>query len=267
MYNFGSFNYLFNRMLRKNDSKEKIYLVSYPKSGNTWIRFIIGNYLTDGKISFSNYHKIIPDIHKNPEDISKVPYKPIIIKSHNIFRNDYKQVIYIYRDGRDVSVSYYHHLRGKGWIPLQMDFQEFYWEKFMKGDVFFGDWAVHIDSWLKKTKNILLIKYEDLQTDTLNEVTKILKFCKISSEKQKLIKAIDLSTKKNMAIDELKNKNNSIDHKGIVTNSFKFVRKATIGDWENYYNTKMLDAFEEKYGELMRRLKISKKLYEPPNFR
>ena len=37
------------------------FLVSYPKSGNTWARFLIANLIHPGeKIDFSNVNRIIP---------------------------------------------------------------------------------------------------------------------------------------------------------------------------------------------------------------
>ena len=37
------------------------FLVSYPKSGNTWARFLLGNLLEpDSPVSFKNIEKIIP---------------------------------------------------------------------------------------------------------------------------------------------------------------------------------------------------------------
>jgi hypothetical protein len=235
--------------------KETIYIVSYPKSGNTWMRFIIGNYLTDCDMDFSNFHKVIPDIHKNPEDIANVKFNPIFIKSHFPYREEYKKVIYIFRDGRDVSVSYYHHLLGKKRIPEQTSFNEYFYNYFITGRVHFGDWGDHIKSWLiesESKKGIFYTSYERFQEDIFKEMCNVLKFSNMDIKDDRLLRAINCSSKENMMNDEKNNRNNSIVFKNTNSESdYKFIRKGIIGDWKEYYDKKMNQVFCEKYGKIL----------------
>lgn len=105
-------------LLRRDDD---VYLVSYPKSGNTWVSFLIANIINtvldlDWKINFFNLHGFVPDIHQGrhiPLDMGFFPFKRII-KSHHVFTPEYKNVIYLVRDPRSVMLSYHRHLTGLG---------------------------------------------------------------------------------------------------------------------------------------------------------
>src|ERR1700730_13661355 len=84
------------------------FIVSYPKSGNTWTRFLIGNLMYPDAVDFSNINRLVAD----PEDLSKRDLKglrrPRILKTHQPFDPRYKKVICIVRDPRDVVLSEYH---------------------------------------------------------------------------------------------------------------------------------------------------------------
>ena len=45
---------------------DDVFIVSYPKSGSTWLRFLIGNYLSENQCRFSNVQTFVPDV---PYDI------------------------------------------------------------------------------------------------------------------------------------------------------------------------------------------------------
>src|SRR5215469_11705139 len=89
---------------------DDVFLVSYPRSGNTWTRFLLGN-LIDQKIpvSFSNIESRIPEIYFNPDRFLRQLPRPRMLKSHECFQPHYPHVIYIVRDPRDVAISFYHH--------------------------------------------------------------------------------------------------------------------------------------------------------------
>src|SRR5437016_13287787 len=91
---------------------DDVFIVSYPRSGNTWTRFLIGNLLyQDDPVTFSNIERRIPEIYFNPDHVLRRLSRPRILKSHECFQPRYKRIIYIVRDPRDVCVSIcYHHV-------------------------------------------------------------------------------------------------------------------------------------------------------------
>ena len=84
------------------------FLVSYPRSGNTWTRFLIANLVHPEKnVSFKNIEKLIPDTSSQSNQALKRTPRPRIIKTHQYFDHRYPKTIYIVRDPRDIALSYY----------------------------------------------------------------------------------------------------------------------------------------------------------------
>ena len=59
---------------------DDIFITSYPKSGNTWLRFLIG-YLVHGNTftGFNNIEEKIPDIYVNKEYHPLKVNRPLIL--------------------------------------------------------------------------------------------------------------------------------------------------------------------------------------------
>jgi len=128
------------------------FLVSFPRSGNTWTRFLIGNLVRPHEsITFLNIEKVIPDTSAlSNRYLERIP-RPRIIKSHQFFDARYKKVIYIVRDPRDVVLSYYNFQRKYGEIDDQYPLEQ-YIPRFLAGDlpglIGWGSWGEHVLSWL-----------------------------------------------------------------------------------------------------------------------
>src|SRR5580700_5193940 len=84
------------------------FVVSYPRSGNTWTRFLIASLVFPSEVvTFTNIDRMIPDTSSQSNRALKRTPRPRIIKSHQYFDPRYRRVIYIVRDPRDVALSYY----------------------------------------------------------------------------------------------------------------------------------------------------------------
>lgn len=97
---------------------DDVFIVSYPKSGNTWTRFLIANLVYPEKNpDFSNINDLLPD----PEAVTKRDLeraaRPRFLKSHQYFDPRFQKVIYIVRDPRDVVLSEYHFDVNGGRLP------------------------------------------------------------------------------------------------------------------------------------------------------
>src|ERR1700684_273279 len=88
------------------------FLVSFPRSGNTWTRFLVCNLINpDDPVNFAQLESRIPEIYDVTDRSLRAFPRPRVIKSHECFDPRYKKIIYIVRDPRDVAVSLYHFLR------------------------------------------------------------------------------------------------------------------------------------------------------------
>ena len=62
------------------------FLVSYPRSGNTWTRFLIANLVyPDKDVSFLNIERLIPDTSSQSNRAMRRTPRPRLIKIHEYF--------------------------------------------------------------------------------------------------------------------------------------------------------------------------------------
>jgi len=242
---------------------DDVYVVSYPRSGNTWTRFLIGNLVSPEPITFDNIESHIPEIYFNPDRVLRRLPRPRILKSHECFQPRYKRVIYILRDPRDVVVSNYHHNLKAGNIPDHYPMDEFV-PRFLKAefDKPFGSWADHVASWIylrEHDPGFLLLRYEEMKKDSAGELMRIARFLEQCSFRQvefqpeRLQRAVELSSPEHMR--ELERRQ---AHSWVVTRNTRadkpFIRTATAGGWKSNLSPAAVEKIESVWGELMVRL-------------
>ena len=231
---------------------DDVFLVSYPKSGNTWIRFIIANLVKsnpDEEIDFYSVARYIPELGVHDHFLAELP-KPRIIKSHQLFNEYFKSVVYIIRDPRDVYVSYYHYLKRR--LPSNQNFSDFLREK----TLFPSRWHSHVQSWVDTPNVKHLLRYEDLLVDPESEIIRLLNSLdgKMSFTIAEIKEAIKKSSFSNMKEIEQKKGRYFLngDARKIAT---PFVRKGTHGDWKNYFSKSDEEFLLKEAGDLMYRFK------------
>jgi len=237
---------------------DDVYLVSYPKSGNTWTRFLIANLVYPEKNpDFSNINALLPD----PEDMSKRDLaraaRPRVLKSHQYFDPRYPKVIYVVRDPRDVVLSEYYFDIKRRAIADDFPLAQFV-SRFVRGELNhpYGTWFENAASWFY-TRNgdprFLLVKYESLQTRAMDEMGRIAGFLGIAAAPGRLAKAIELSAADRMR--ELEKKQAHLWSSTRQTRQDKpFVRSAKSGGWKAELPEASVAEIESAWGGLMREM-------------
>jgi estrone sulfotransferase len=243
---------------------DDVFLVSYPRSGNTWTRFLISNLVfPDDPTTFSSVESRIPEIYFNPDHVMRRLPRPRILKSHECFQPHYRRIIYIARDPRDVAISFYHHNVKWRNIPDDYPMEEFV-PRFMAAefDTRWGSWSDHILSWLSMRqgrKEFLFLRYEDMKKDpiaALESIGQFLKACSfpnIDLSQNRLARAVELSSPERMRKLEKEQAG-----KWVLTRQTRrdkpFVRTATAGGWKSVLTSKSVAQIESAWGDIMRNL-------------
>lgn len=236
---------------------DDVYLVSYPRSGNTWTRFLIANLLSpDEPATFANIESRIPDVYKNTKrQLERIP-RPRILKSHEYFDPRYKRVIYIVRDPRDIVVSYYHFNRKTRVIPENYPF-DLYVRRFIAGEVdLYASWMENVTTWLatrQQSRNFLLLRYEDMLQDPPRELVKVATFLGINRTPQQLVRAADLASAANMRKMEKQQADVWVNTR-TTRKDIPFVRNAVAGGWKSALTPEMIDEIQLAWGPIMVRL-------------
>ena len=230
------------------------FLVSYPKSGNTWARFLIANLVHPSeKIDFSNVNRMIPgpEVTRN-RDLMRTP-RPRIIKSHQYFDPRYRRVIYIVRDPRDVVVSQYHFQRKRNVVADQYPLSE-YVTRFVAGQTsFYGSWGEHVASWLSTRHGrpgFLLLRYEDMVEDTGRELSKVASFLGLSSTPETIRQAVERSSADRMRSLE-KSQAQMFTSTKNTRQDIPFVRAAKAGGWRSALPEECAVQLDKAWGTLI----------------
>ena len=241
------------------------FLVSYPRSGNTWTRFLIANLVfPDRTVDFTNIEKLIPDTTSQSNLTLKKARRPRIVKTHEYFDHRYPKTIYIVRDPRDVALSYYaFHLKYMH-IDDSVGLERFV-DDFVSGRLksVWATWGENVGSWLYArglSPSFLLLRYEDLQSDPVRELGRVADFMDIAVEPGRLQQAVELSSADRMRKlekmqEEQWRKTLGYEvrraHKKRKRKDIPFIGGAKAGGWRTSMPGVCVHQIESAWGELM----------------
>lgn len=239
-------------------AEDDVWICSYPKSGNTWMRFCLANLLRPAEaVDFRTVNDLIPDIYRLNRGNFSNGSRSRYLKSHEVFRPDYRRVLYLCRDPRDVLVSYFHYSRKQEDIADDMTIAEFA-EIFLEGTIparSAGSWAENVGSWLgarRASKSFLMLRYEDLLANPHARLAQAARFLGIPFTDEMIAGAIEASAADRMRAIEAREADS--DPALRKRRDIPFVRKATSGGWRKELPAPVARKVEQRWAPLMREL-------------
>ncbi len=229
------------------------FIVSFPKSGNTWTRFLIANLLhPEEPANFGNIDRLIPESEGLTRKQLAVVPRPRILKSHEYFDARFRKVIYIVRDPRDVVVSQFHFFRKRRRVADDDSIEQFA-ARFVAGETCdYGSWGTNVASWLvtrQKSPAFLLLRYEDMVAQTSAELARIASFLGMRSTPELVAQAVERSS-----ADQMR-KLEGANATALVTRNSRpdvpFVRAAKAGGWKTGLPVPAVQQLEAAWGPLM----------------
>ena len=267
-----------------------IWLASYPKSGNTWVKIFLNSILfSNGNIDINeNNIRLFPlrsdfntlDINIDnvkefadnclkAQNIINLDNKIKFFKTHNAlwklgektFTNEKNTlgILHIVRDPRNIITSLKNHFNKENYedaLIFLKDKKKSIGSRKKTDDAhlptIISSWSNHYNSWKKMKKNYLLIKYENLLENPLDEFVKITEFIekisKLKFEREKIERAV-----RNCSFENLKEQEKKHGFVEAMGNQ-KFFFLGPKNNWENILDNNIAREIEKEFQEEMKEM-------------
>jgi len=243
-----------------------VWLASYPKSGNTYIRMLLHAYLFGKSQDTEEVGRRIPDIHQllsQNKVLEDRGDQQTFVKTHFCFSANHPYAdttagcIYILRNPRDVLLSNARYLGADGnpdnlrkfAIHFINNFGVQHWRQMNM-----GSWPEHLASWLYSANRLpqIFIKYEDLRTDTANALKRVIRFLGEEADESRIQAAVEncaIDKARKLEMEEKKQgrKNIYVD----LPNNASFVGEGKIAQSLAFIGDDVEALYQEKFGRLV----------------
>jgi hypothetical protein len=231
-----------------------VFVASYPKCGTTWTQYIVYLLKNDGRplAPEQRLDTVFPHLEEVGEDAVRALRAPRLIKTHLPYArtpwNEQAKYVYVARNPFDCAVSFYHHTRG---FPRHYDFAEGSWdtffECFMRGEVDFGDYFEHLESWCpqRARQNVLFLTYERMVEAPAAATRSIGEFLggparELARDARRLDGMV-----RDSGFEEMR-RNQERWSSARPPDMPAFVRKGVVGDWRNRFSAEQARRLAEK---------------------
>lgn len=256
-YWFRNYNKLSNSF---EDIKEKkILLFGYPKSGNTWVRFLLYNYcnlLLDPLIKDTITYDRLNDLQKNIMDRGHTfPIElgfPFLYRTHAIYNKSYNLFdykIFVHRNPLDTLISSYYFYKERE-APFMNDIED------IRKDLYDIDFYIRykINDWIrffKISKKVadISINYFHLQKNPLLIISRLISDLGLKYDEDLIQRTIQISSFD--SIKKMENKQNQAYGNGPKDGSFKgsFTRSGKDGQYNYELSKETIDFVFSQFPE------------------
>jgi estrone sulfotransferase len=188
------------------------YLISFPRSGSTWLRCLLTALVRDMPVTPELVQATVPDVHRSDRS-HRPPGQWGLVKSHAPYADLPARVVYLVRDGRDVMLSYWAHQRTVGRLPSDVAPGAFV----LSPDVWPCPWHQHVAGWLdgcadRPDHRWLVLRYEDLERDPATGLAQVATLAGIGAKDNDVARAVERATRDRLRVAEVSAGPGSFNH-------------------------------------------------------
>jgi hypothetical protein len=225
-------------------------LDEYPRSGGTWLTFMLGELIFSRTLDFESEREFIPAVGWHRQAPRPLPSGGRLLRTHEPFRADYPKAIYVVRHVGDVAVSYFNWWK---WARVEdVEFKPFF-RAFLSGHVDgYGPWHRHVASWLDVVdRPVHMVRYEDLRQVTEATLRHILDFLGLSAADTDISSAVLRNS-----LEEMRRKQERARASVFRSRApdRDVVRKGSIGGWRDWLDREDVRLMERHAGPTLTRL-------------
>jgi hypothetical protein len=232
--------------------KNIVWIASYPKSGNTWVRFLACNLLFGRQESAATLGVLAPDIHEMGPQLATGAHTGLV-KTHFLHSPDLPLVertagaIYVVRRPADVLVSNFHYAhRSAGAADGSRAGFDQYVDAFLlnRGDprwvrLGMGSWEDNVRSWLRASHEfpVVVVRYEQLSADPHGVCRLLAQMLRPNSTEEDIRQAVDNASfhrMREIEAADVRERRVGIFYKPYLEDSIaagrRFMRSGTVGE-------------------------------------
>ncbi len=258
-------------------TRDILWIASYPKSGNTWVRFMLCNLIFGTQSSAAALNKLIPDVHEVPHALLD---RGGLCKTHFMYSAALPLAartagcLYIVRHPADVLVSNFHYAaRAAAAGEPSADAFDRYVDDFVshRGDprwihLGMGSWEANVKSWIAERHEfpVQLLKYEDLRGDPLPIAETLSRWLGTGASPERIAQAVaDSSFERMREIEEadIRDRQVGIFYKPYLETSIRagrrFMRSGASGEGVRKLSAGQRARLADVFGPLLQALGYS----------
>jgi hypothetical protein len=219
---------------------QDIIICGFPRSGHTWFQNLVAGVVfgMDPELAHDSLiQDLVPDVHY--KRFYKRYGPTAYFKSHALPQKEYRRVVYLLRDGRDVMVSYYQFLSA---LQERVDFVKL---------VQTERWHEHVERWHANPHgaDVLVVRYEDLQASPVEQLRRFCAFAALQRDDAYLER---IASQAVFAKAQAKERTQGWDNQAWPRDQ-PFIRRGKVGSWRDEMPPAVLDAFLKIAGPTLQR--------------
>ena len=233
---------------------QDVLIASYPRSGSTWLRFLLSEVMTGEPSEWPLVNRVIPDAGGHSRAPALLAGSRRLVKTHDRFVGPCRDVVYLVRDVRDVILSEYRWELRDG-IQRTLDQQIALTLSNGTPMSLFGSWRDHVTFWLdirdSRRAEVLVVKFEDLRRDPHLYLGEVLTFLGADVDAS----AVDAAVRNN-SVERMREREDHAVDAGISAGDprYPWIGQGAAGGWRKKLTPEQALRIEAGVREVLLRL-------------